>query len=196
MDALTGILPILTSGAQVASAGSNIYQGYENQKYQDYLRNLAQNPQAFNAYANQFVQPLSGGLQKSVANEAQGYAAERGLGESPALTSEIVAQAIAPYVQQNQQFGYNEALQALGLGGGAKPTNTSQGLTQLFAGLNGLTKLNPSSAGNPAAFDPNAQLNAAQEFAGLATPPTTIPASTDYTIPSNPGLNDFAFGAS
>jgi hypothetical protein len=194
MDSLTSLMPLLTGGAQLASAGSNLYQGYENQQYQDKLRSLAQNPGQLQQYEQGFVQPLNAGLTAGVANQAQAYAAERGLGQSPGPSQEIEAQAIAPYVQQNQQQGYQNALQALGLGGGAQPQNTQQGLTQLFSGLNGLGKYAQLNSGTGAAgYDPNAQLNAAQEFSGL-TPAPTYAASTDYTIPTQ-GLQDFSFGS-
>lgn len=141
ISSITSLLPILSAGANVASAGSNLYQGYENQKYQDMLRSYAGNPQKLQAYEQGFVKPLNAGLVKGVENQAQGYAAERGLAQSPALQQEIVAQALGPYEQQNQQEGYQNALAALGLGGGAKPPDTQGGLTSLFAGLQGLQGL-------------------------------------------------------
>lgn len=192
MEALTSLMPILSGGAQVASAGSNIYEGYKQQQYQDKLRSLAQDPAKMNAYAQGFVQPLNAGLEKGVANEAQAYAAERGLGQSPGPSQEILAQAIAPYVQANQASGYQQAIQALGLGGGANPPNTQTGLTQLFAGLKPLMKVNPTAPGG-APTDPYAQLGSAQELASLSSiSPTPTPA-TGY-IPTQ-GLNDFAFGS-
>jgi hypothetical protein len=193
MDSLTSLIPLLSGGASLASAGSNLYQGYENQQYQDKLRSLAQNPAQLQQYEQGFVQPLNAGLTAGVANQAQAYAAERGLGQSPGPSQEILAQAIAPYVQQNQQQGYSNALQALGLGGGAQPQNTQAGLTQLAAGLKPFGQLGQGSSAAPVAGDPNAQLNAAQEFAGL-TPAPTYAASTDYTIPTQ-GLQDFSFGS-
>src|SRR5216684_3083470 len=106
MEALTKLLPVLTGGAQVASAGSNIYENYKQQEYQNKLRSLSQDPAALNKYAQGFVQPLNAGLEKGVANQAQAYAAERGLGSSPGPSQDILEQAIAPYIQQNQQSGY------------------------------------------------------------------------------------------
>lgn len=192
MEALTGLMPLLTGGAQIASAGSNIYEGYKQQQYQDKLRSLAQDPAALNKYAQGFVQPLNAGLEKGVANEAQAYAAERGLGTSPGPSQEILAQAIAPYVQQNSQAGYQNALQALGLGGGANPPSTSKGLTDLFAGMKGLTKVNPTQPGG-APVDPYANLGSVQELASLGSVVPTSTPSTDF-IPTQ-GLNDFAFGS-
>ena len=99
---------------------------YENQQYQNQLRSYAQDPAKMNAYAAQFTQPLNAGLTSAVANNTQGYLASRGLSDSPAISQQVEAQAIAPYVQQNQQAGYNDALQALQVGGGAvNPNNQS-----------------------------------------------------------------------
>jgi hypothetical protein len=103
-----------------------------------------------NAYAAQFTQPLNAGLTSAVANNTQGYLAEHGLTDSPAISQQVEAQAIAPYVQQNQQAGYSDALQALGLGGGAVNPNTSSAnsiaaLAKAFAALpGGLKSLSPT----------------------------------------------------
>lgn len=192
MDSLTTLMPFLSGGASVASAGSNIYEQYKQQQYQDKLRSLAQNPQQMAQYAAGFVQPLNAGLEKGVANEAQAYAAERGLGQSPAASQEILAQAIAPYVQQNQQQGYQNALQALGLGGGARPPNTQAGLTQLFAGLKPFMKAQPATTTPGAPVDPYAQLGSAQELASLAPPIQTQPTPSLDFLNTQP-LQDFAF---
>lgn len=182
ISSLTSLLPILTTGAQLASAGSNLYQGYENQKYQDMLRSYAGNPQKLQAYEQGFVQPLNAGLVKGVENQAQGYAAERGLAQSPALQQEIIAQALGPYEQQNQQEGYQNALAALGLGGGAKPQDTQSGLTSLFAGLKGLAPL--SGAGGTGSTNLSAAEALANQGFQNFSDPTTY---SDLTIP----LQDF-----
>lgn len=173
VSAITPFLSVASTAGSLASTGSNIYQGYQNQQYQDKLRSLAQNPQALNQYEQGFVQPLSAGLTQGVENQAQGYAAERGLSQSPALQSEIVSQALAPYIQSQQQSGYSNALQALGLGGGATPSNTQASLTSGLSGLSGLSKLGQGgSAAASASGDPYSSLGSAQELAGL-TP--TVP---------------------
>jgi hypothetical protein len=142
MDGLTSLLsaiqPELKAGTEVAGLGStayNLYNQYQNQQYQNQLRSYAQNPAKMNAYAAQFTQPLNAGLTAGVANEAQGYLASRGLSDSPQISQQVEAQAIAPYIQQNQQQGYQNALQALNLGGGAIPPQLQQA-----NGLSALTK--------------------------------------------------------
>ena len=148
MDAITSALSSLnSSGAlkgatEVAGLGStayNLYNQYENQQYQDLLRSYAQDPSKMNAYAAKFTQPLNAGLTTGVANQAQAYLASRGLSDSPQISEQVEAQAIAPYIQQNQQQGYQDALQALNLGGGAvnpnsQSANTISALAKMFAG--------------------------------------------------------------
>lgn len=143
--------------AQIGSTGYNLYNQYQQQQYQNKLRELSTDPAAVGKLAQGYTQPLTAGLQKSVANEAQAYLAQRGLSDSPQISEQVEAQAIAPYIQQNQQQGYNLALQALGLGGGAIPPAQQQqnGLAALskafsqFGGTNGAA---------PGAQDPNVAL--------------------------------------
>jgi len=132
--------------AQVGSTGYNLYNQYKNQQYQNNLRSLAQNPAKLNAYAEQFTKPLNAGLTTGVANNTQAYLAQRGLSDSPQISEQVEVQAIAPYIQQNEQQGYQNALQALGLGGGAvnpsaQSPNTISSLAQAFSQLGGLGSL-------------------------------------------------------
>jgi hypothetical protein len=142
MEAFSSLLPLIQQISPVLSLGStgyNLYNQYQNQQYQNNLRSFAQDPAKMNAYAAKFTQPLNAGLQTGVANEAQAYLAQRGLSESPQISEQVESQAIAPYIQQNQQQGYQDALQALGLGGGAIPPGQQQQtaqsqLAQILAG--------------------------------------------------------------
>ena len=155
-QALQAIQPALKTGTEVADLGStayNMYNQYQNQQYQDKLRSMAQDPTKMNAYAAQFTQPLTAGLQANVANSTQGYLASHGLSDSPQISEQVQAQAIAPYIQQNQQAGYNNALQALNLGGGAVNPNSSSpntiaSLSKAFSMMGGPSKpgADPSAA--------------------------------------------------
>jgi hypothetical protein len=151
-DGLTSALSSLGSSpatkgaldiAQLGSTGYNLYNQYQNQQYQNNLRSYAQDPAKMNAYAAKFTQPLTAGLQTSVANNAQSYLASHGLSDSPQISEQVEAQAIAPYIQQNQQTGYSNALQALNLGGGAVNPNSAaasgvSGLAKVFSQLSSL----------------------------------------------------------
>ncbi len=137
--------------AQVGSTGYNLYNQYQQQQYQNKLRQLATDPAAVGKLAQGYTQPLTAGLQKGVANEAQAYLAQRGLSDSPQISEQVEAQAIAPYIQQNQQQGYNLALQALGLGGGAISPGQQQqtGLTALTKAFSQLGGSNGSGGTDP-----------------------------------------------
>jgi len=135
MEGITSALTSLASSpatkgaldiAQLGSTGYNLYNQYQQQQYQNKLRSLSTDPAAVGKLAQGYTQPLNAGLQKGVANEAQAYLASRGLSDSPQISEQVEAQAIAPYIQQNQQQGYRNALQALQLGGGAIPPQLQQ----------------------------------------------------------------------
>lgn len=115
--------------ASLGSVGYNLYNQYQNQQYQNKLRDLASNPTKMNQYAEQFTKPLNAGLTTGVANQAQSYLASHGLTDSPQISEQVEAQAIAPYIQQNQQAGYQNALQALNVGGGAVNPNSQSANT-------------------------------------------------------------------
>lgn len=136
---LSSLTPLLGSITSLGSAGAGLFNSYENNKYQDMLRSYAGSPQKLQSYAAGFTQPLAAGLTQGVNNQAQGYAAERGLASSPALEQQIESQAIAPYIQQQQSQAMQTALQALGLGGGAQP-NPAGSFGQLGSGIQGLLK--------------------------------------------------------
>ena len=194
-QALTAIQPEIKAGTEVAGLGStayNLYNQYQQQQYQNQLRSMAQDPTKMNAYAAKFTQPLTAGLQKGVANEAQGYLASRGLSDSPQISEQVEAQAIAPYIQQNQQQGYQNALQALQVGGGAinpalQQANGLSALTKAFSQLKA-----PGSSPSPATLQDYLrtfgtqpqQLDPSQWNPGAAPPgPTYAP---PFTVPVTP----------
>jgi len=151
-QALQSIQPELNAGADVAQIGStayNLYNQHQNQQYQNQLRSYAQDPAKMNAYAAQFTQPLTAGLTAAVNNQTQAQLAQAGLSESPQIAQTVEAQAIAPYIQQNQQQGYQNAIQALGLGGGAIPPALQQqnglaALAKAFSTMGGGRTLTPA----------------------------------------------------
>ena len=179
--------------AQVGSTGYNMYNQYKNQQYQSQLRDLASDPKKMAAYAQQFTQPLNAGLQTGVANNTQSYLASRGLSESPQISQQVEAQAIAPYIQQNQNQGYSNALQALGLGGGAVNPNTQSAstisaLAKAFSQLGGLKpggmstpafqQLMQSGTVQPAQLDPSIYT---PDYAGMTDLSAINPAQLDQS---------------
>lgn len=174
--ATTGALDL----AQIGSTGYNLYDQYKNQQYQNTLRQDAQNPAKVTALAQQYTQPLTAGLTAAVNNSTQAQLAQAGLSESPQIAQTVEAQAIAPYVQQNQTQGYNLALQALGLGGGAIPPalqqqNSLSALAKAFSQFGG-----PGSGINPATF--------AQLMQSGTVAPLTLDSSSDYVPDYSAGM--------
>jgi len=162
LGSLGGILSL-------GSTAYNLYNQYQNQQYQNLLRSYAQDPAKMNAYAAQFTQPLNAGLTASVANNAQAYLAQRGLSDSPQISQQVEAQEIAPYIQKNQQTGYQDALQALNIGGGAispalQQQNSLAALTKAFSQYGG-----GGGGGNPSANAPGA-LPSAQTYGSVSAP--------------------------
>jgi hypothetical protein len=176
----------LSALATTAGAGANVYTGVQNAQNlgnynstQQYIQNLVKNPQAMQKAAASYTQPLTAGLTDSVTNQVQAQLAERGLGGSPAALSSDITQALAPYIQQNQQTGLNTLLQSLGVAGAAKPaTLPSVNLSQLMALLKG---------GSGSTSDPSASM-AQTGFADLQTPPQL---SLDDNVP----IEDYAAAA-
>lgn len=172
----------LTALATTAGAGANLYSGIQNARNlgsynstQSYIQNLMKNPQAAQKAAAAFTQPLSAGLTDAVTNQAQAQLAERGLGGSPSAITSAITQALAPYVQQNQQTGLNALMSMLQAGGSARPaTLPSVDLSKLMASL----KLG-SGGGDP--YQTIADAN--QNMAGSYTPTEPDFGDINFSLP-------------
>jgi hypothetical protein len=75
----------------------------------------SKHPEAIAALTKKFTQPLSAGLTSGVGNIVNASMAEQGLSQAPGIQSQTLAQALAPYMQNEQQMGLSEALAAIGL---------------------------------------------------------------------------------
>lgn len=73
------------------------------------------NPQLMQNEITGLTRPLDANLVASVSNQVQGNLANQGLAESPAIQASILAQALAPYSQQNQQLAAEEWYRLHGL---------------------------------------------------------------------------------
>lgn len=141
---------------------SNWLQNRKTNANQDYLSKLGKDPVAMQAYLRKFQQPLSAGLTQGVGNNVQAFLGERGLSESPTISADVLAQALAPYQQQEQQLAGNEAFNSLGLIN-TKPS-TPANLTSLLASIgnkpSGSTPSpDPSTSSNPSnPTDPTSSL--------------------------------------
>lgn len=197
----------------LGSTAYNLYNQYQQQQYQNKLRDLAQNPAKFMQFAQGFEQPLSAGLLQGVNNQTQAYLGSRGLSESPQISQAIENQAIAPYIQQQQNQAVQDAYNALGLGGGAispatQQQNSQQSLAQTLSRMGNnqagtLSSINMAPGqiadyGNyaPSPADaslPNANWNIDLSGLGAASPNVQLdPSSMQYFLqnPAGTGLQD------
>jgi hypothetical protein len=106
---------LLKAGAAGGGFLQNWLANREAQKKQQFVENLVTNPNKWASYVAGFDKPLSKGLTTDIARDTDAYGAERGLGSSPAIMKDVYAQALAPYIQNEQSMAQNAALQSLGI---------------------------------------------------------------------------------
>jgi len=169
--AIQSLLKIATPLIGAVGTGGGIWNNIQNAQYQNKLRSLAQNPAKMMAYAQGFEKPLQAGLLKGVENQTQGYAAERGLATSPQIQQALVSQAIAPYLQQQQNQALDAAYKSLGLGGGAPYGGST---SDIASSLKMLQSAFPGQAGPPAAAP---QYDYSPWY---DTTTSSVPGSSDY----------------
>jgi hypothetical protein len=75
----------------------------------------SKHPEAIASMEQGFEKPLSQGLTKGVGNVVNASMAEQGLSQAPGIQSQVLAQALAPYQQNEQQMALMETFKALGL---------------------------------------------------------------------------------
>jgi hypothetical protein len=155
MQALGALLPKIIPAA-LSGAGfiGNWLNNRKVNQRQDFLTKLGEDPNKMNAYVSQFQKPLQAGLTQNVGNATQAYLGERGLSESPTVSADVFAQALAPYQQQQQQTGIAEALASLGLipKTGNPPSDVSGPLAMLMKQFAPKTA-NPTSGIDPSTLD-------------------------------------------
>ena len=112
----------LNSILSLAGAGTNLFSGVKQvqeqnrlQAAQKYVTDLVTNPSKMTAARAAYTQPLNAGLTEGITNQVQASLAERGLGSSPAAYTQQLTQALAPYINNNQQLGMQDLLTSLGL---------------------------------------------------------------------------------
>ncbi len=113
---------LLTAGTAGGGLVQNILANREAQQKQKFVEDLVTNPAKWNAFVASKTQPLQQGLTSDIARSTDAYGAERGLGSSPAVMKDVYAQALAPFLLQQQQMGENAATNALGIYGSTPTT--------------------------------------------------------------------------
>lgn len=142
---LGGLLKLVTTGFGLVS---NIMATQQQQSALNRISSYQKNPAKAAQVINSLTQPLSLGLTEDVGNNVQGYLAERGLSGSPNITSSVLAQALAPYQQQNQQQAMQEFQMLLNpTGAGFQQPQSLQSLMSLFKPAPGLA---PPGGAQPA----------------------------------------------
>ena len=137
----------------------------------------SKNPQAISQMQQQFEKPLDQGLVKGTENVVNASLAQQGLSQAPGIQSQVTQQALAPYIQQNQNTALMEVFKALGLP--AEALSALSGMKSPGALGMQLKSILPTTPGTPGGTpyptppipqDPNS-------FPGLAPPWSTDPSA-------------------
>jgi hypothetical protein len=158
----TGILNTAATGVGTLA---NFLQGRKQNSYNDAIlaneqqkQAILNDPAKMAAKVASFRHPLDQGLVSGVGNATQGYLAERGLSAAPTIQEQVMAQALGPFVNQNENTALMAALQSLGIPYAgmqpkfATPINLQGVLQSLLKGMpgtSGTIQSAPSTAGLP-----------------------------------------------
>lgn len=114
--AISSILPILGIGAGGAGLIGNIMNSVQQG---DVASQAAHNahltPEQLGTMVSKATQPLDRNLINTVNNQVQGDMASRGLAEAPGIFAATEGQAIAPYVQAEQDRALQLVMKQLGI---------------------------------------------------------------------------------
>jgi hypothetical protein len=133
-----GDVKLLQTGVAGAGEAGNLIEQKKRLDYSNFIMGLLNNPQRIAAMAAKIQQPLNNGLVQSVNNQVQGDMASRGLAQAPGIFAATEGQALAPFVQQNQNTALQTVMQSLGLPAGS--FGQPQNLSPLFGSLFQSTK--------------------------------------------------------
>jgi len=75
----------------------------------------SKHPEAISNLVSSMTKPLSSGLVKGTENIVNASLGEQGLSQAPGIQGQVLAQALAPYQQNEQQMAIAEVFKALGL---------------------------------------------------------------------------------
>lgn len=179
------LVPALATGAGALSnylTGRKTNQAISQQiAWDKYVQNLVSNPAAFQKFASGYTQPLTAGLTEGVENADQAWLAEHGLSQSPAIAGDVVNQSLAPYIQQQQNQGIQNALAALGYGGSKLAPQFAQGYGKGID-LTSLLKLLQGAK-------PGATGGTGTTAGGTHTTPTDIDPTLDPTVTAGGGVD-------
>src|ERR1700693_902672 len=113
-----GLLDVLGLGSAGMGLFGNIATERARSQQLDMIKNAERtlgNPQALARQVSAATQPLNEGLVQSVGNTVSGSLAEQGLAQAPGIQATTLAQALAPFEQQNQNTALQLVMERLGL---------------------------------------------------------------------------------
>lgn len=150
--------------------------------YQKMVQGIISDPAKLMARAKALQSPLDQGLVQGVGNQVQAYSAERGLATSPQIQQAVLAQALGPYIQQNQKDALGEAVSSLGVPiAGSTPPQFDNPL-DLSAMLRELLK--PSSTTVPLQPVGGSTIPPQDTSPGVAVPPLEVPGGEQPELPN------------
>lgn len=178
----------ITKLGEIGTAGAGLYGNLSGerqaQKERDYLtkqQNTLADPTALANKVAAATQPLNRGLVESVGNQVSGTLAEQGLGQAPGIQGTVLAQALAPFEQQNQATALQLVMKQLGL-----PIEYAQTLlanmpkqTNLAPLLALLQKGATPGAGSGTAIDPS-NIGALMKLLQSGQMPGQTPTTSSY----------------
>lgn len=147
----------------------NILEERKRASYQNMILDLIRHPEKLTAMVLKAQRPLDNALVQAINNRVQADLASRGLSQAPGVFAAEQSQAIAPFIQQNEQTAMQQVLASLGLPSGTfrQPENLSPLLTQFLrtfrtatpgggggATDTGLTFPQPADTGTPSGPGP------------------------------------------
>lgn len=212
MQALSGIIGQITQGMGgqtgqglmgLLGMGENIFSKImqwramsQAKQQQEQLQKLISNPSLLSARIRQATQPLDQNLTRTVTDQTLADLATRGLNPqtAPGTTQQAVAQALAPYEQQNVNAATQMIMQTLGLPfesamalakqWGGSGTDTSSIWKNLFSQQGGTFDPSVGGVSDPAL----GTISGIPSSGGVNTPDPTAP---DITLPgSTPPIFD------
>lgn len=189
MDSLGALGPILGMGGSSDGGGSplwmklllggmlgtgeigNIIEERKRAAYQNQLMQLIKDPAKLTQMVLKAQRPLDNALVQAVNNRVQADMASRGLAQAPGVFAASQAQALAPFIQENQNAAMQQVLASLGLPAGTfrQPENLSPLLAQFLRTFRG------GGGGDTSVFSGPAY-----------TPPDVGAIAPDESIPSLP----------
>jgi len=181
----SGLMSLLGLGTTGAGLVGNILNQRTQSQQINKLQSL-EDPTKLAKEVAAATAPLNTGLVQGVENQVQGSLASQGLAEAPGIQASVLAQALAPYEQQNQQTALQLVLAQLGipvsiLQNLPKGSNLSPLLAMMM-----LRQNNPSSSSTSLVpQDPSGVFPTADWLQSIN------PAPPPPALPSTDGLSEF-----